>query len=152
MVSFMYFDVGGVVINDFSATNHWEGLKHELGVTTDEQSQQFETFWEKYADSVCTTQDVDDLLPALTDELNLTFPAGYSLLAAFVRRFSTNEDIWPIVEEVQRTHKTGLLTNMYPRMFKKIEDAALLPTGAKWDALIDSGDIGHARPSKEIYD
>ena len=31
-LSFIYFDVGGVVIQDFSGTNKWSQLKRELGI------------------------------------------------------------------------------------------------------------------------
>lgn len=32
MISFIYFDVGGVAMLDFSGTNKWELLKKEIGV------------------------------------------------------------------------------------------------------------------------
>lgn len=34
MIRFVYFDVGGVVIRDFSGTNRWEEFMKTIGVKT----------------------------------------------------------------------------------------------------------------------
>ena len=38
-ISFVYFDVGGVVVKDFSDTNHWQNLKLYLGITANLEDQ-----------------------------------------------------------------------------------------------------------------
>ena len=43
MISFVYFDVGGVVILDFSGTNKWEMVKKEWGIT--------DAYWDVVIDS-----------------------------------------------------------------------------------------------------
>ena len=47
MVSFVYFDVGGVVVLDFSSTDKWEQLKKELSITKNNDAES-ESFWDKY--------------------------------------------------------------------------------------------------------
>ena len=46
MISFVYFDVGGVAIKDFSGSDKWTELKKEVGVTP-ENDAEFE--WETFA-------------------------------------------------------------------------------------------------------
>lgn len=114
MVSFVYFDVGGVVVLDFSGTNKWELLKKELGITKNNDAE-FESFWDKYEPMVNAGQDVEKLLPLIRIEFSSKLPEGYSLLIdGFVNRFEANKSTWPIIEKVHKKCKIGLLTNMYP--------------------------------------
>ena len=61
-IKFIYFDVGGVVIKDFSGTNKWEELKVELGIPQD-KSQEFEDIYDLYQDEINTTREIDSLIP-----------------------------------------------------------------------------------------
>lgn len=57
-IKFIYFDVGGVVIKDFSGTNKWEELKVELGIPKD-KSQEFEDIYDLYQDEINTTREIE---------------------------------------------------------------------------------------------
>jgi hypothetical protein len=52
MISFFYFDVGGVVIKDFSATNKWGAMLADMGVTPEKMSQ-FDQLWDQHQKEVC---------------------------------------------------------------------------------------------------
>lgn len=150
MISFVYFDVGGVVIDDFYGNNKWDDLKRELGITAANQAA-FEKIWSRYAAELCIDRDIETLLPILSGELGLEFPASYSLLDGFVSRFYANPGIWPVIKEVKTKAKIGLLTNMYPRMFAAIEQKHILPD-VKWDVVIDSSLELLQKPDRKFFE
>lgn len=149
-IKFIYFDVGGVLILDFSNTNKWQELKNDLGVTpaTDPE---FEAVWQKHRDRVCLDLDVDKLLPEIQSKTKLKLPLNYSLLNDFVNRFQANPSIWPVLKIARDKYQIGLLTNMYPRMLKAIEEADLIPK-LNWDVVIDSSQVSKQKPDPEIFE
>lgn len=149
MIEFVFFDVGGVVIQDFSGTDKWEELLSELGITA-ATMEKFLEIWETSGKKRCTTFYVDDLLPILEKELSLQIPRNYSFLMGFVNRFEKNEAIWPILSQIRSKVSIGLLTNMYPRMLKEIESAGILPP-VEWDIVVDSSIVKFEKPEREIY-
>ena len=148
--SFVYFDVGGVLIKDFSQTNKWEEMKRGLGITP-EMDREFESFWSEYEDGVCLDVDVDELVPKLNEELGLNLSKGFSWLDEFVKRFEKNEGIWPIVDDLQmKGIKMGLLTNQYPRLLEKIYAAGLMPEMG-CEVVMDSSEAMLQKPDEEIF-
>ncbi len=150
MIKFVYFDVGGVAILDFSGTQKWEELKRDIGVTN-ENKEVFTEVWNRYKERVCLDVDVDSLLPILTKEVGLHFSEGYSLLQDFVDRFEANPFIVPVITKAQSTSKIGLLTNMYPRMFDAIQEHGILPD-IQWDTIIDSSVVGFQKPDGKFFE
>lgn len=149
MIKFVYFDVGGVVIKDFSGTNKWNDLIQEIGVTSKDRAK-FDEIWGCYADTVCTTFDVEQLIPILVKELHIHIHQDYSLLMGFVNRFEKNEDIWPVIAEISKQVPVGMLTNMYINMKEKIEAAGLFPD-IDWKIIIDSSIEKLQKPDAAIY-
>ncbi len=94
---FIYFDLGGVAIVDFSGTDSWLQLKAELGVTQ-ETDEAFERIWADFEPQVVIGRDVEELLPIIRSELSLNIPNDYSLLNGFVSRFHPNPAIWPAIQ------------------------------------------------------
>jgi FMN phosphatase YigB (HAD superfamily) len=150
MISFVYFDVGGVVIDDFYGNNKWDKLKQELGVNATNQAA-FEKIWSRYALELCIDRSVDTLLPILSKELDLHFSKDYSLLNGFVSRFYANPDISPVIKDLKHKTKVGLLTNMYPGMFAAIEQKGILPD-IKWDVVIDSSIELLQKPDRKLFE
>jgi epoxide hydrolase-like predicted phosphatase len=150
MISFVYFDVGGTVMKDFSGSTKWEDLEKELGISPDKYTD-FTKFWDSYEPELCRGKDVETLLPLLKEQFGATINAHYSLLRdGFVSRFEENRTIWPVVKEIQKIHKTGLLTNMYPGMLNAIHARKLLDDFI-WDVVVDSSLVGFQKPDPEIY-
>lgn len=150
MIKFAFFDVGGVVINDFSGTNNWDELKREIGVKP-EDNQRFDIVWEQLEEELNKGKDIELLIPELNNEMGLNIPKDYDLLDSFVSRFTKNESIWPIISEAKKKYQIGLLTNMYPRMFDAIIEKDILPP-VEFDVIIDSSKVGAKKPNKAIYD
>ena len=148
-ISYVYFDVGGVALFDFSGTSKWLEMRRDLGVTP-EQDDVFDAVWKKYRNHICVDQDVDNLIPEFEKELNIKFPDNYSMLNDFVDRFERNLSISPVITAVKKKYKVGLLTNMYPRMLSAITEKGLLPNIA-WDAVIDSSIVGAQKPEDQIF-
>ena len=57
MIKFIYFDVGGVVIKDFSGTNKWQELKRGIGIKP-EENESFDKFFDKYRTELCLSRDI----------------------------------------------------------------------------------------------
>ncbi len=151
MISFVYFDVGGVVVLDFSGTNKWAQLKKELGIPAKRYAE-FEAFWDTYEPEVNAGREVETLLPLIKKRFGSTLPRRYSfLIDGFVNRFEVNKSIWPVISNIHKQCKIGLLTNMYPHMFEAIKKKGLLPK-VKWDAIIDSSKEGIPKPNPRIFE
>ncbi len=150
MVSFVYFDLGGVVILDFSGTDKWAQLKKELGIAADRYAE-FDSFFNEREPEICSGVDVETLLPDIKERFDVRLPAGYSLLEGFVKRFEANKSIWPIIYNAHKKYRVGLLTNMYPNMFNSINKHGIMPD-LKWDVIIDSSIERIQKPDKKIFE
>ncbi len=148
-ISFIYFDVSGVLIKDFSDTDKWHQMYLDAGITED-QLEIIDEVYAKYARKLNTVLDIDAFLPILKKETEITFPLGYSMLDDMIARFQPNKSIWPIVKKVQAKYRNGLLTNMYPKMLDAIKATDLLPPG-KWDIILDSSVEGVQKPDSVIF-
>ncbi len=60
MFSFIYFDLGGVAIDDFTGNNKWQELGDEMGLT-DENRDGFKRFWGQHELEFCTSHHIDPL-------------------------------------------------------------------------------------------
>lgn len=149
MTKFVYFDVGGVVLRDFSKTNSWVKLQDEIGITQD-QEERFKEFWDKFTD-IDTTRDIETLKPLIERGFNIVFPKNYSFLVdGFVNKFQKNQSIWRVIDKIHKDTKVGLLTNMYIGMFDEIERHNLFPN-VKWDVVIDSSKVKLRKPDPMIF-
>ena len=150
MISFVFFDLGGTVMLDFSKTNKWNEFKKEIGITAVIDAE-FERLWNKFEIKVNTGLDVETLTPLLKQKFGIQIPKEYSVLInGFVDRFEVNKSIWPVIEEIQKHCRVGLLTNMYPGMFEAIKKREIIPD-VNWDIIIDSSVEKMAKPDPMIY-
>jgi len=151
MISFIYFDLGGVVVRDLYEADKWTKMKRDIGIKA-EDDKEFDQFWEEHEKEVCVAgKDVDSLIPLLEKKFHLSLPAKFSLLADFVSRFEPNKSIWPVLEKIKQNCKVGLLTNMYPRMFSAITEKGIMPS-LTWDVIIDSSIEGRRKPNLDIFE
>ena len=111
MISFVYFDLGGVVIRDFSGTNKWGEMKKYLGVS-EKIDQEFDELYDKYEDEELNlNRDVDTLIPIFKKKFGIKFPPGFSIFKYLVDHFEKNESIWPVIGKIRLQTRVGLLTN-----------------------------------------
>ncbi len=150
MISFVYFDVGGVVIQDFSGTQSWQHMLTDMGVVTPDQHDAFAALWSEYKHDVALRRDVDTLIPLIESRVGIVLPTGYSLLSDFVSRFHRNPSIDPVLTKAKGVSRIGLLTDMYPRMYQSIVAAGLMPP-CIWDQIVDSSVVGLRKPDPAIF-
>lgn len=152
MIKFVYFDMGGVLISDFSdGTGKWGKMKEIMGVKK-EFDKEFDGLYDDYERrGLCLNRKVDTLIPIFSKKFGMSFPPGFSMQDYFVDHFDPNPDIWPIVKQVKKKFKVGVLTNMYVDMLDLIEKKDILPP-VKWDAVVDSTKVGYQKPDPKIYE
>lgn len=150
MISFVYFDIGGVVLLDFYKTNKWKEMKKEIGIN-EKNDEIFDLLWKKYNREVCLTRDVDSLIPIIEKKCQIKFQKNYSLLQDIVDRFEKNPSIWPVIKKISDICHVGLLTDMYPRMFETIENRGLFPN-VNWDIIVNSSVCGFKKPERQIFE
>lgn len=149
-ISFIYFDVGGVLIKDFSATNKWQEMKQFLGIPP-EKDKLCDQLYDKYEPAANEGQiDIDSLMPELEQKLDIKFPPNFSLRGYMTSKFSPNLSLWSILDSLQPKYKLGLLTNMFPNLLNGIEERGLLPSTV-WDQIVDSSIAHTYKPELEIY-
>ncbi|MBI4009409.1 HAD-IA family hydrolase [Candidatus Roizmanbacteria bacterium] len=150
MISFVYFDLGGVVTLDFNETDKWQELKRELGIPS-EKYKEFDVFFQHYEGEVCVGRDVESLIPLIKKKFKVKVTEGYSLLIdGFIKRFEKNKSIWPVIDEIRKHCEVGLLTNQYPHMFESLKKRRIIPDVA-WDVIVDSSMVGLKKPDLAIF-
>jgi FMN phosphatase YigB (HAD superfamily) len=148
-ISFIYFDVGGVIVKDFSATDNWQRILVDLGVPKEKRKEVSDLF-EEFENEVCVGRNVEEFVPILRDKFGIIIPKNYSLLGDFVNRFSRNIAMEGVLKEIKDKFSMGLLTNMYPGMFEEIKNRGLLPE-VDWKVVVDSSKVKCKKPEKEIF-
>jgi len=151
MIEFVYFDLGGVLIRDFSdGTGKWAGMKKVMGVKP-EFDKGFDELYNKYElEELCLTRDVDSLIPIFSQKFRMKFPENFSMFKYFINHFNKNTSLWPVINFVHEKCGIGLLTNMYVDMLDAIKKKKLLPP-IKFNVVIDSVDVGLQKPDPKIY-
>lgn len=151
MVSFVYFDLGGVVVLDMNVGDKWGELRRELGVEAG-QEKEFMDLWRSVETApLLGQQDLQEVMPAIRKRFNSKVPEGYSLLLdGFIKRFDANKSIWPIIDRIHKTYRIGLLTDAYPHMLEEITKNGIMPE-VKWDVIVDSSAVGVKKPDPKVF-
>lgn len=149
-ISFIYFDVGGVLALDFSKNNKWKQMLEDLGVSGQKRTR-FEQLFDKYEPEICIGRAIEEFVAEAQKELDINFPPNYSMTRDFVDRFEPNEGLYNIVEKLSKDYSLGLLTNMYPGMLELIKLKGLLPE-VDWDIVVDSSIEGVRKPQEKIFE
>jgi FMN phosphatase YigB (HAD superfamily) len=148
-MKFVYFDIGGVMIKDFSGTDKWQKMMADW--TTDPDTiRKIDDRFEETENEFCKGRDIDDFTEMLKREFGIELPANYDIKQDFVSRFEKNEGMWEIVRNCQKKYKIGLLTAMYPGLLNEIKRQGLMPD-IEWGIIVDSSIVGSNKPEKEIY-
>lgn len=147
---FIYFDVGGVAVVDFSGNDKWNQMISELGIP-EEKREEFRNLWKKGEGELCIgSKSTEELAGELAEKIGFELEPGYRMLDDFVARFERNAALCDLLDKIKDNYRFGLLTNMYPGMLDKIVEAKLLPD-VKWDVVIDSTIVKMQKPNQDIY-
>lgn len=151
-ISFVYFDVSGVAIKDFSDTDEWDRMiDDELGIPSEYRSE-FNSYYDSIEPEICTGKiHVDSLLPKIIKDFHATVDPTFSLQKYFVEHLSKNISIIEVMKKlVNRGVKIGLLTDQYPGMLELIFSTGLIDKSI-FDVIIDSSIEKVHKPDKAIY-
>ena len=148
-IKFIYFDVGGVVILDYSKTNKWNEMLKDLRVS-EETKPMFNQLFEEHEHKICVGEDINIFTKKATKKLGLTFPSNYNMTEDFVNRFEVNKPLSKLIKKLKKRFKIGLLTNQYPNMLNMIIRKCLTPE-VKWNAVVDSSVEKIRKPDRGIY-
>ena len=148
-IKFVYFDVGGVVILDYSKTNKWNEMLAGLGIP-EETKPGFNQLFDEHEDKICVGEDINIFVEEAKRKLGLSFQSNYDMTKDFVNRFEVNKPISRLIIKLKKDFKLGLLTNQYPGMLSMIIERGLIPE-VDWDVIIDSSLEKIRKPDPEIY-
>lgn len=150
-LSFVYFDVGGVAIQDYSDSNKWDVMMHDMGLDKFDR-EQVDLIYDSHDDEICLGKmHVDALIPFYVAQFGINLPPNFSMQEYFIDHFNRNKGLWPIINTLKHTCQVGLLTDIYPGMLDGIMTKQLLPP-AQWDVIVDSSVESVRKPMPEIYD
>lgn len=150
-MKFVYFDIGGVLIEDFSGTSNWDLLTKEWGIIKKEDKEKIDRLFNIFEKEADLGRNVEEFLPLVEKNFKIKFPKNYSINKDFVGRFCRNEKINEIINKIKDKYKLGLLTNMYPKMLDLIRKNNLIPN-VNWSIIIDSSVEKCIKPDKKIYE
>lgn len=149
-IEFIYFDVGGVVILDFSKTNKWNEMLSDLNIPQDKLDD-FNELFDEYKPKIAIGLAINEFIEAAKAKLGIKFPDNYDMNLDFVNRFEPNPELAPIIKTLKQKYRIGLLTDMYPGMLDRIREKGLLPE-VEWDIIVDSSIEGCKKPHREIFE
>ncbi len=149
-IKFIYFDIGGVLIQDFSKTNKWQELLDDLGLVG-EIRQTFTNIFMSFEHDICAGNDIGKFVMRAEKELNVVFPENYDMTAAIVAKFESNPEFWSFVRRCRERFQTGLLTNMYIDMLNQIHERELMPR-VEWNVVVDSSIVKASKPNEKIFE
>jgi putative hydrolase of the HAD superfamily len=146
-ISFIYFDVGGVLVHDLSGRK----IIKDLGLNF-LQAIQIDRLYDHYEPAFCRGEYTDQQIKELIEEkLKIRLDPKLSVVELLVSYFEANRTLYPLLESLQGNYQVGLLTNMNIGMLDIIRKRGLLPT-TSWDIIIDSSIVGMAKPERGIYE
>lgn len=150
MITFIYFDIGGVLIRDFSGTDKWVQLKREMGCKSEADIKCFDRVFLPLESDACRgKRTIDSVSAPIRQECGISVPERFPLLHRFVDRFEPNPHLAALLPSL-KNYRMGLLTDMYPGMLDAIGARGILPH-ISWDVIVDSSKVGYRKPDREIF-
>lgn len=83
------------------------------------------------------------------ENINKNTPKPFSF-SDFISKFEKNEHIQPVIKEIKKDCRIGLLTNMYPKTISAIMKRGIIPK-EEWDVVVDSSIENCQKPNLEIF-
>lgn len=141
-ISFLYMDINGCLVRFFHSAFT------KISADTSVPSEVIEsTFWH-YNDAVCRGEiTMDEFNSKLSSKLGLkSLDWGKYYLDAVEPILESHE----LLEWASKYYKIGLLSNIMPGQIESLIEIGKLPD-IKYDAIIDSSQVGAIKPEADIY-
>jgi len=141
-VTFVYFDINGCLVRFF---HH---AFTELASDTNVPADQIETTFWHYNDAVCRGEmSIDDFNRILAEQ----FHHMIDWKQYYLRAVSAINEMHDLVTWAGENYKVGLLSNIMPGFIADMLSNGLLPN-IKFDAIVDSSEVGAIKPEQRIYE
>jgi HAD superfamily hydrolase (TIGR01509 family) len=141
-VGFVYFDVNGCLVRGFQRA--FTTLAQATGALPDVIET---TFWH-YNDEVCRgTISMSDFNAALSQRLD----AQVDWQAAYLQAVEPIVEMQELLRWSAENYHVGLLSNTMPGLLPALRANGLLPD-VRYDAVVDSSEIGAIKPGEKIYE
>lgn len=142
-VRFVYFDINGCLVRFFHAA--FSQLAADTGARADEVEN---VFWH-YNDAVCRGEmSMDEFNAAYAEKIGVP---KLNWIEYYLAAVEPIKDMHELVQWAAERYHVGLVTNIMPGFIEAMQSRKLLPD-VKFDAIIDSSQVGAIKPERAIYE
>ena len=138
------FDVGGILFR-------FMGGVEALSKLTGYPSAKCEAIWRDLDDSICRgITEPQEIWRRIKRN------SGYSgvdreFVPIWVDNFQRNDQVHKLIKDVAKHHPVGLMTNIYPGVYKKAIETGNIPN-IPYAFVLQSCDTGFVKPEKQFYE
>lgn len=142
-IRFVYFDINGCLVRFFHRAFTAIAEDYQISLDVIESS-----FW-KYNDDVCTGEmSSADFNKAFAKDLRID---KIDWEAYYIKSVEPIEEMHEMVKWAAQNYKVGLMSNIGKGFIQQMLNAGLLPD-IKYDAIVDSSEIGEIKPNPKVYE
>lgn len=143
--SFIYFDLGGVVINISTMVADIAELS---GKSTEELNNEIESINQQAVRGFATTKELWEHYENTLFKKKTQYKSYTDFCA---ERFSSIIETCEFIQQISKEYNVGILSNIEKGMFEMLLEKKLIPN-SHYSAIVRSCDTGYAKPEKGIYD
>jgi putative hydrolase of the HAD superfamily len=141
-ISFLYLDINGCLVRFFHAA--FTKLSFDSGVPSEVIES---TFWH-YNDAVCRGEmSMDEFNKELANRFGLDSLDWQAYYMDAIEPISESHEL---IRWASKHYKVGLLSNIMPGFVEAMIASGKLPN-VRYDAVVDSSDVGAIKPEADIY-
>ena len=144
MIKFIYFDVGGVLL-DWSKV--FEGAAKKFSVDPEDIG---EVFDENHDDITKGIMSAKDLWNKCIQKYGLKNASNFDFLDSWVSDYQPIKEIHKLIKKIAPKYKIGLLSNIYKGMLPLLLEKGVIPN-IHYEQIIFSCDVGMMKPNADIY-
>jgi putative hydrolase of the HAD superfamily len=145
MIKFVYFDIGGVLV-DWSRA--FMGAANKFGLHVEDIGEVFDANAEAVTKGIITPEDI---WKECTQRFALKDAVGFDFLNSWVDDYRSIHNGHALVVQINKQFKVGLLSNIYAGMLPLMLAKKLIPN-ITYDQVVLSCEVGKMKPEVEIYD
>ena len=144
MIKFIYFDVGGVLL-DWSKV--FEGAANKFNLDPEDIGRVFE---KKHDDITKGVMSANDFWNKCVQKYGLKNASNFDFLDSWVSDYQPIKEIHKLIKKIAPKYKIGLLSNIYKGMLPLLLEKGVIPN-IHYEQIIFSCDVGMMKPNADIY-
>lgn len=145
MISFVYFDVGGVLL-DWS--NVFGGAARKFKIDSENIGKIFD---ENHDDITKGIMTADDFWQKCVQKYGLKDASDFDFLDSWVSDYRPIKATHEALKKIKAKCKVGLLSNIYKDMLPLLVKKGIIPD-ITYDQIVFSCDVGTMKPEAAIYE